>query len=608
MKIKSVIGRIDLSRDSDCSHLPVRHFPALLPALCIAAGMFFGVASLAAEKPNVIVVITDDQGYGDFSCHGNPVLKTPNLDRLAKESVRLTNFHVTPMCTPTRGQLMTGLDALRNGAMNVSSGRTLLRRGIPTLANFFADAGYRCGQFGKWHLGDNYPYRPQDRGFHESLFYPSSHIGSAGDTWNNDYFDDTYLHNGQKQQYQGYTTDVFFGQAIDWMKTQAAAGQPFFCYLATAAPHGPLFVPDKYRQLYRNQPRNVASFFGMLANIDENIGRLTAFLDEQKLRENTLVVFLTDNGGTAGVNVFNAGMRGRKIELYEGGHRVPCFIRWPQGNLLQAGEVDELTTVQDLLPTLIELCGLPTQSKPQFDGLNLAGLLRGQTAEMPDRKLVIQFSRMNAPVPKQGDACILWRHWRLVGNEELYDLSADPQQAKNVAAEQPEVLAKLRDHYDQWWAGIEPKMNEFSRVVIGHAAENPTHLSPCEWADVFLDQMAQVRRGEKKNGVWHVEIARPGTYRFTLRRWPAEAEMAISAAAPKYEAADGILPAGAALPIARARLKIGDIERDGAVSLTDKSVVFTCELPAGPTQLQTWFQDAGGNEMCGAYFVEVTRD
>ena len=170
----------------------------------------------AAEKPNVVVLITDDQGYGDLSCHGNPVLKTPNLDKLHSQSVRLTDFHACPMCTPTRGQLLTGQDCLRNGAMNVSSGRTLLRRGIPTMADVFAAGGYRCGQFGKWHLGDNYPYRPHDRGFHESVFFPSSHIGSAPDFWDNDYFDDTYVHNGKREKYSGYCTDVFFGAAMKW--------------------------------------------------------------------------------------------------------------------------------------------------------------------------------------------------------------------------------------------------------------------------------------------------------------------------------------------------------------------------------------------------------
>lgn len=577
----------------------------VLLATCILP--HYAVAQAAKPRPNVIVVITDDQGYGDFSCHGNPVLKTPHLDELAAQSVRLTNFHVAPMCTPTRGQLLTGLDALRSGAMNVSSGRTLLRREIPTMADLFAASGYQCGQFGKWHLGDNYPYRPHDRGFHEDVYYPSSHIGSAADVWNNDYFDDTYWHNGRREPFQGYTTDVFFREALHWMGGQAAAGHPFFCYLATAAAHGPLFVPGKYRKQYPDQPRNVASFFGMIANIDENMGRLEEFLKEHGLRDNTLVVFLTDNGGTAGVPIHNAGMRGQKIDLYEGGHRVPCFIRWPAGKLRGADEVAELAHAQDILPTLLDLCGLEAPPGVHFDGLSLAGILRGTQDHLPDRKLVIQFSRMNAPLPKKGDACVLWKNWRLVANQELYDVSADPGQQRDVALQHPEVVAELRQHYDKWWAGVTPGLNRFSRIVLGADSENPTLLSACEWADVFLDQMAQVRRGERKNGVWHVELERDGTYEFTLRRWPEEANLSIAGPAPEYRGADGIYQAGVALPITKARLKLGDVDQSAGAGPDDKGITFTAKLARGPADLQTWFYDQSGAEICGAYFVYVRR-
>jgi arylsulfatase A-like enzyme len=587
--------------------MPVRRLACWLASVALFLALpWTQPAARAADRPNVIVVITDDQGYGDFSCHGNPVLKTPRLDQLAAESVRLTNFHVQPMCTPTRGQLLTGLVALRNGAMNVSSGRTLLRRGIPTLADYFAAAGYHCGQFGKWHLGDNYPYRPHDRGFHEAIWFPSSHIGSAADYWNNDYFDDVYYHNGQRQPDEGYTTDVFFREAIRWMGEQAAARRPFFCYLATAAPHGPLFVPDKYREPYRDQPRNVASFFGMLANIDENIGRLDDFLRDRGLRENTLLVFLTDNGGTAGVNIFNAGMRGRKIDLYEGGHRVPCFLRWPAGGLAAPRDISELTAVQDLVPTLLELAGLPAAQQP-LDGLSLAGLLRGTHHALPDRQLVIQFSRMNAPRPAKGDACVLWREWRLVADKELYNLKADPQQQANVIEQHPDVAARLRRHYDAWWAELEPQLNTFSRITIGSDAANPVLLSPCDWADVFLDQMAQVRRGERKNGTWHLEVAQAGTYAFELRRWPAEADTPIASGTPPYRAADGQFPAGEALPIASARLRVGSVEQSAPVAATDKVVRFTLPLPAGPVELRTTFSDAAGQEICGAYQVTVRK-
>ncbi len=559
------------------------------------------------RRPNVILIITDDQGYGDLSCHGNPVLKTPNLDRLHSESVRLADFHVSPMCTPTRGQLMTGLDALRNGAMNVSSGRTLLRRGIPTMADLFAAAGYRTGQFGKWHLGDNHPYRPHDRGFHEAVWYPSSHVSSAPDFWNNDYFDDTYRHRGHLGRYVGYCTDVFFGEATKWMKGCAARKEPFFAYIATNAPHGPLFVPQRYRDLFPGRPRNVASFFGMIVNIDENVGRLDAWLRESGLREDTLLVFLTDNGATVGRNLHNAGMRDGKISLYDGGHRVPCFFRWPAGRLGAPRDVGELAQVQDLLPTLIDLCGLAKPKDAGFDGTSLAGLLRGEADRLPDRMLVVQFSRMNAPRPSKGDAAVLWGRWRLVADGELYDVRADPAQKDDLAASRADVVAKMRAHYEAWWARVEPRLDEFGRITIGSDAENPLTLSPCEWQDSFLDQSAQVRQGLARNGAWGIEVERAGEYEFTLRRWPAEADAPISAGLPPFRHADGEFPAGKALAIAKARLRIGEFDASLPVAAGDKAVTFTARLPAGPAQLQTWFLDAEGGELCGAYYVTVRR-
>lgn len=584
--------------------------PEISPLMLLTVAVGLSASAVCAQdapRPNVVLIMTDDQGYGDLSCHGNPRLQTPHLDRLAAESLRLTDFHVAPMCTPTRGQLLTGRDALANGAMNVSSGRTLLRTEFPTMADFFAASGYRTGQFGKWHLGDNFPYRPEDRGFEESLWFPSSHIPSAPDFWNNDYFDDTYRHNGRLKQYSGYCTDVFFEEAIRWIGARRDAGEPFFAYIATNAPHGPLFVPDKYREPYRDLPPNVASFFGMIANIDENVGRLTAFLETAGLRDNTIVIFLTDNGGTAGVRLFNAGMRGGKIQLYDGGHRVPCFIRWPSGGLRAPGEINELTHCQDLLPTLIELCGLQSDGDAAFDGVSLAGLLRGDQERLADRMLVVQFSRMNAPQPKPGDAAVLWNKWRLVGGKELYDVAADPAQQTNIASEHPEIARRLQEHYDAWWSRIAPTVNEFSPVHVGSDAETPTLLSPCEWQDVFLDQAAQVRRGERKNGVWSVMVERAGRYEISLRRWPVEADTPLTAGMPEYQAADGVYPAGVALPIARARLRIGEQDLSRAVRDGDKVVAFEVSLEAGSTTLQTWFYDGEDEELCGAYYVYVKR-
>jgi arylsulfatase A-like enzyme len=579
----------------------------LLAVLFIAAGLACA-AEAPARRPNVVIVLTDDQGYGDLGCHGNPVLKTPNLDRLHEQSIRLTDFHVAPMCTPTRGQLMTGRDALDNGAMNVSSGRTLLRRGIPTMAEIFRGSGYRTGQFGKWHLGDNYPYRPQDRGFERTLWFPSSHIPSAPDRWGNDYFDPWLREqDGRVGRFPGYCTDVIFEQAVRWIRERAGRKEPFLAYIATNAPHGPLWVPDHYRRPYADRPRNVASFFGMVANIDENIGTLDRALTELGLREDTLLIFMTDNGGTAGASVHNAGMRGRKIDLYEGGHRVPFFLRWPAGRLRLPGDIAELTECQDVLPTLIDLCGLRKRSGLVFDGTSLAPMLRGTSERLPDRMLVTQFSRMNDPVPRKGDACVLWGRWRLVQDRELYDLSTDPSQQVNLADRSRDVAAKMREHYARWWAEVEPRVNEASRIGIGSKLENPVMLSAADWDDVFLDQSAQVRRGERKNGPWNLQVERGGTYEISLRRWPAESGLAIRAPAPPFSGRDGGYPAGVALPVGRARLQVGAFDQTLPVGPDDGAVSFTVELRSGPARLQTWFLDEQGVEICGAYYVYVRR-
>lgn len=604
----------------------------LLTAPLLAPLALLCAADAPAASPNVVVLMTDDQGYGELSCHGNPVLKTPNLDRLHRESIRFTDFHVAPMCTPTRGQLMTGLDALRNGAMNVSSGRTLLRRELPTMPQLFSGAGYGTGIFGKWHLGDTFPYRPEDRGFHETVWFPSSHIGSVPDVWNNDYFDDTYVHNGRRQAFTGYTTDVFFREAIRWMQARAAAGEPFLCYLPTAAPHWPHFVPPRYREamqgaldeaqsrlpaMPQNKAKELVSYLAMIANIDENVGRLEAFLRESGLRDNTIVVFLTDNGSTFGPDYYPAGMKGRKTTLWEGGHRVPCFVRWPAGRLRAPSDLDGLACVQDLLPTLLDLCGVPPPKNARFDGISLAPVLRGQATLPEDRMLVINYSRMphginqptadNPAVPRREGAAVLWKRWRLLEDRELYDLSTDPLQERNVIAAHPLIAAEMRAHLDRWWTDVKDPCRGFQPSVIGSDAENPVKLTACEWADVFLDQQVQVRRGDRKNGIWHIEVARAGSYTFELRRFPSESNLRLCDAAPETKVTDGALIAGPGWPVAKARLKIGDQVWEQPVRPEDAAARFEATLSGGRTTMQTWFAGADGGELCGAYYVYIHR-
>jgi len=575
--------------------------------VCLGVYFFSATFSLAAtesKRPNVIVLLTDDQGYADLSCHGNPALKTPHLDRLHAQSVRFTDFHAAPMCTPTRGQLLSGLDALRNGATSVTAGRACLRQGLPTMADHFAAAGYRTGLFGKWHLGDSYPYRPIDRGFQEAMYFRGWGLASAPE-FDNDYFNGRYLHNGVPQKFTGYCTDFWFEEAMKWMQQRADKQEPFFLYLPTNAPHGPFWVAEKYAAPYQ-QKGMPAAFFGMIANLDENVGRLEEFLNKSGLRDNTILIYMTDNGGTGGVKFFNAGMRGNKTTYYEGGHRVPCFIRWPNGALRSPTDIDTPAQMQDILPTVADLCQLKLPAKTRLDGLSLAPLLRDAKQQLPDRKLVIQYGQ----ILMKWDGCVIWNKWRLVNGEELFDLATDPAQQQNIAAKHPAIKSKLRAHYESWWNEIEPSLKTYPALTIGAAEENPVSLTCSDWKDVYCDNAHQVRSaaGGPRGGPWNLFVATDGEYEITLRRWPADKDCPLAAELPPQQLTIDKLPAGKALPIAAAQLRIAGQEKSQAIPPDAKLTTFTVTLPGQQRmQLQAWFQDAQGKDLCGAYFVEVKK-
>ncbi len=415
-----------------------------------------------------------------------------------------------------------------------------------------------------------------------------------------------------------------------WMKARADADEPFFTYIPTNAPHGPWWAPPKEMRQARQALEGVdlpnmtaaareqfTGYLAMIMNVDSNMGRLTSFLDDAGLAENTILVFLTDNGSTFGSRYFNAGMRGRKTQLWEGGHRVPLFIRWPAGGFGGSRDIDGLTEVQDLAPTLIELAGLVTPDAPRFDGISLAPVLRGRAPVPPERMLVINYSRMpfgfDYPSPaspsimRREGAGVLWKRWRLLEGRELYNLAADPMQQRNVIADHPKVAAKLRSHLDSWWADVRETANEPQAVTIGDDAENPLMLSACEWLDVFVDQQGQIRRGVRKNGYWHLNVAQAGDYELELRRWPREADTPLTAGLPAIQLTAGNRGPGSALPIARARILIGDAAESKRVQPDDLSAVFNVKLQPGPTLLHTWFDDKDGEPITGAYYVYVRR-
>jgi len=583
-------------------------------------------------KPNVVIVMTDDQGYGEMSCHGNPVLKTPHIDNLAEHSTQFSDFHVSPMCAPTRGQLLTGLDAVKNGCVNVSSGRGLLRKELPTMADIFSDNGYTTGVFGKWHLGDNYPYRPQDRGFEESIWFPSSHIGSVPDFWGNDYFDDTFIHNGKREKFEGYCTDIFFNRAMDFIKKARSNNKPFLVYIPTNTPHWPFFAKEEdinaveeafaTSSLAKKELEDrdgLIKYLAMIRNIDSNIGRLRNFLSDNNLNKNTIFIFLTDNGSIFSTKYYDAGMRGMKTQLWDGGHRVPLFIHYPNGNF-ETNMVNGLTQVQDILPTLVDLCDLELSRYITFDGSSLLPQLKENKPISDDRIFVINYSRMPSgfeyPSPygqsivRKDKSVVLWKRWRLIENRELYNLETDPMQTTDVFNQHPEVVLMMRNHLDNWWAPVKEMANEPQRIIIGNERENPMMLTACEWLDVFVDQQGQVKNGTEKNGYWLLDVEEAGTYEFALRRWPKELDRPLSDTEPGHQE----------VPLTAARLFINGVLHqkeytpygyEGAtlkLSPEDKSAIFRVELDKGPIALHTWFDKNGRhNTAFGAYYVYVTK-
>ena len=585
-------------------------------ALLVGAAFAIGCTEAPDGRPNIVLVITDDQGYGDIGAHGNETIRTPNLDALHGESVRLTNFHVDPTCSPTRSALVTGRYSSRTGVWHTIMGRSIVHREERTFADVLSGAGYATGFFGKWHLGDTAPYRPIDRGFQKAVYHGGGGVGQTPDYWGNDYFDDTYWDNGVPQEYEGYCTDVFFDNALQFIEERAAsASSPFFVYLSTNAPHGPFLVDESYSQPYADMgvPGNMAKFYGMIENIDDNMGRLAAKLDELGIADNTLLIFMTDNGTSAGVTNahpsqvvgssnqdalaeaaaaaeagtwqgFNAGMRGRKGSEFDGGHRVPFFMRWPDGNLGEARDVPNLTAHIDVLPTFADIASAGSHPELDWDGTSLLPLLRGE--EWQDRTLVVHSQRIRFPERWRKSAVMTESH-RLVNGQELYDMSADPGQENDIAAENAELVGSLKEAYDAWWDRIGDRFEQHVYLDIGSDAENPARITAHDWlppddsVQVPWNQ-GHVARAPAVNGTWNIQVTQAGTYAFELFQRDRPAQYPIEAT--------------------EAEIKVGEAE--GSVEIEDgaTSAVIKLDLPAGKTTMDTVFRTADGTER-GAFYV-----
>lgn len=462
-------------------------------AFLVSGHLVFGQEKHSAEAatPNIILLLSDDQGYGDIGRHGHPVLKTPHFDRLHDESVRLTDFSVSPTCAPTRAALLTGMQEFNSGVTHTLLPRRNMNTEVATLPQLFSAAGYKTGLFGKWHLGQQEGYRPEQRGFDIALTVPEDNQRS--------HYDPDLLLNGEPETSMGYRTDIFYDRAMDWISENK--DEPFFCYIPTYNAHNPTIVPDQFTAPYLDKvDEKAAQYLGMISNLDWNLGRLLEHLDQLELTENTLLIYMNDNGGTFGVDTYNAGMRGCKGTIWRGGTRAFSFWRWP-GHLNPRDE-DTLSGHVDVLPTLVDLAGgeLSKELADQIEGISLAERLRSPNATLPDRMLFQHVSRWSNGLVDQHkyvNASIRWKSWHLLrsgtvdecegecrvyrkainGDRMLYTenkgfhyaqtstekwslfhIPNDPSESHDLAETNPEVVNRMSVAYDRWWEKVRPAL------------------------------------------------------------------------------------------------------------------------------------------------------
>ena len=484
--------------------------------------------------PNVILIITDDQGYGDLSFNGNPNIITPALDNFAAESVRFNNFYVSPVCAPTRSSLMTGRYSLRTGVRDTYNGGAIMASSEVTLAEMLKQANFTTGIFGKWHLGDNYPSRPSDQGFDESLIHLAGGMGQVGDFTNyfkkdTSYFDPILWHNNEQKPYKGYCSDIFTENAIEFIEKNK--NNPFFCYLSFNAPHNPLQVPDEYYQAYKTldptdgiDPElipnekisektkdNTRKVYAMVTNIDDNLKKLFNKVDELGIKDNTIVIFMTDNGPQHARYI--AGMKGRKSSVYNGGIRVPFFLRFPamfSGN----EEVNQITAHIDLLPTLSKLCNVEMPRDRKIDGRSFIPSINSE--KLPERSF---FSYWTRKYPELYNNIALQRgQFKLIGktdynspieNFELYDTYNDPFEKNNLVTQKKSIALSLKKEMHQTFLELvnSENLKNPPRIMLGSDFENPVYLNRND-----AGGQRAVWNQEQAYSFWKVDINKEGLY------------------------------------------------------------------------------------------------
>jgi arylsulfatase A-like enzyme len=595
----------------------MKKISAIVFAFLAIAGLASAAENSQPLRPNVLLVMTDDQGFGDAGFQGNPILKTPHLDALAASGVRFTDFLASPTCSPSRAALMTGRHEFRSGVTHTIEGRNILCAGVPTMADAFAKSGYRTAIFGKWHLGDPRPFHPIERGFQHALLVGGGATGQTPDFWGNTMFDPHLQENGKWKPYKGYMTDIFVEEALKWIRAEK---NPWFCYLPLNAPHVPLQVGEEWSKPYLDAglPENLAKFYGMIANLDSELGKLLAELAKDGLDRETIVIFLGDNGSALGGSPrpgdFNGGLRATKGSAYQGGVRIPAVFSWP-GHFPAGQKVNTLGSLYDILPTLAQACSLDLSKFPEPDGRSLLPILLAgkQPADWSDRIVPTHVARWPSGTPEEKlpfmNASVRDQRYSLVNGEELYDLETDPGQKNNIAAANPEIRDRLRQAHLDWWNSVRAEAMSIQPFIVGLPGLGAVDLTCMDWQPSRAtkeklsggtweqENLLGWQEGKKNMdtdgaiGGWLVDVKTPGLYTLELRQRPPEAR-------EQKPFAKG-----------EARLDIAGKIMKTDIPAGTECVRMEVELPAGEIFLEPVIdsQRASGKPQ-GAYFCRVIRN
>lgn len=559
-----------------------------------AFAFFCGAISLpcfGAERPNVLLIMTDNQSYRELQSKGHPYVKTPHIDKFTANAVDLINYHAENFCSPSRASLMTGRYPMRAGVHDTVAGVSILSTRETTLADILSANGYATAIFGKWHLGMSYPYLPQHRGFQETFIHGGGGIGQLEDYYGNDHYSPHFMHNGEWIASEGFSSNTLFNRAALYMRAQQEQNKPFFCFISTPATHTP--YQEEPVAMARIKARGVEgttgelNLYSMIENIDDNVGAILKKLDDWDLRQNTLIIVTTDQGIDTRVPLIFDKAHGDALGSgRDSRHQIFCMLQM-QG-LTVPHQSDALTGIVDLAPTILDVCGI--EPPANMDGRSLKPILQGAKRWDDDRTLILQCPRKRVR-DKWTNAAVKTQRWRLLSGGRLFDIEADPEQRRDVSGAHPEVVAKLTNRYDAFWKALPNDADNINRHPIGHPLGHHTLLGAMDWhwGSQSKSPWTQNSLRSYHSGGWKITVVRAATYRFELRRYMKETPLAIGAVG--------------------ARLKIGAAETSCDLTADDTVATLEMTLEPGDYDAEAFFTppaDSKRKETWGAYFIDVT--